>query len=93
MSSSRIVYALKYSTHMIGSPIIAGAAVFKLRYLAANPSAVTGPFVAGVLVAGIVGALAIGVLLRYLQRAGCGIFVVYRLLLAAIVLASLAAKL
>ncbi len=93
MSSSRIVYALKYSTHMIGSPIIAGAAVFKLRYLAANPSAVTGPFVAGVLVAGIVGALAIGVLLRYLQRAGFGIFVVYRLLLAAIVLASLAAKL
>ena len=35
------------------------------------------------------GALAIGALLRYLQRAGLGMFVLYRLLLAGLVLTTL----
>lgn len=76
---------------LLGTPIIAGAAGFKLRYLFEAPSAITGPFIAGVTVAGVVGALTIGVLLRYLQRAGLGIFVLYRLLLALVVLATLVA--
>lgn len=76
---------------LLGTPIIAGAAVFKLRHLLSTPSAITGPFVTGVVVAGVVGALTIGVLLRYVQRAGLGIFVLYRVLLALVVLATVIA--
>ncbi|MCZ7570462.1 MAG: undecaprenyl-diphosphate phosphatase [Ardenticatenaceae bacterium] len=74
---------------LLGSPIIAGAALFKLRHLVATPDAVAGPFLAGVLTAAVAGALSIGLLLRYLREAGFGIFVVYRLLLAALALAGL----
>lgn len=70
---------------LLGTPIIAGAAIFKLRHLLATPGAIDGPFLAGVGVAAIVGALSIGFLLRYLRQAGLGIFVVYRLALAALV--------
>jgi undecaprenyl-diphosphatase len=76
---------------LLGTPIIAGAAVFKLRHIVTTPSAITGPFVTGVVVAGVVGALTIGVLLRYVQRAGLGIFVLYRVLLALVVLATVIA--
>lgn len=75
---------------LLGTPIIAAAALFKLRDMASMPGAVNGPFIAGILTAAVIGALSIGVLLRYLQRAGLGIFVVYRLLLAALVVATIA---
>jgi undecaprenyl-diphosphatase len=75
---------------LLGTPIIAGAALFKLRHLAETPDALNGPFFAGIAVAAVVGALSIGVLLRYLQRAGLGIFVVYRLLLAALIVVTVA---
>lgn len=75
---------------LLGTPIIAGAALFKLRHLLDTPGALNGPFVAGVVTAAVVGALCIGALLRYLQHAGLGIFVVYRLLLAALVVATVA---
>ena len=75
---------------LLGTPLIAGAALFKLRHLLDTPGALNGPFVAGVATAAVVGALCIGVLLRYLQHAGLGIFVVYRLLLAALVVATVA---
>lgn len=76
---------------LLGTPIIAGAALFKLRHIFITPSAITGPFVTGIVVAGVVGALTIGMLLRYVQRAGLGIFVLYRVLLALVVLATVIA--
>jgi undecaprenyl-diphosphatase len=75
---------------LLGTPVIAGAALYKLRHLLDTPGTLNGPFVAGVATAAVVGALSIGALLRYLQRAGLGIFVLYRLLLAALVVTTLA---
>ena len=75
---------------LLGTPLIAGAAAFKLRHLVGAPGAFSGPFLAGILTAGVVGALSIAFLLRYLQRAGLGVFVVYRLLLAALIVATIA---
>lgn len=74
---------------LLGSPIILGAALFKLRHIGDTPAIVTGPFIAGVVTAAIVGALSIGVLLRYLRHAGLGIFVAYRLLLALLIVTTL----
>jgi len=74
---------------LLGIPLIAGAALFKLRHLADTPGALTGPFLVGVLAAALVGAASIAFLLRYLQRAGLGLFVLYRLLLAGLVVATL----
>jgi undecaprenyl-diphosphatase len=70
---------------LLGTPIIAGAALFKLQRLIETPALINGPFLAGIAVAAIVGALSIGFLLRFLRQAGLGIFVVYRLLLALLV--------
>jgi undecaprenyl-diphosphatase len=70
---------------LLGTPIIAGAALFKLRHLLETPAAINGPFLAGIATAAVIGALSIGILLRYLRQAGLGIFVIYRLLLALLV--------
>jgi undecaprenyl-diphosphatase len=75
---------------LLGTPIIAGAAVFKLPDLLATPGALSGPFLAGILSAALVGAACIAFLLRYLQRAGFGVFAVYRLLLALLVVTTIA---
>lgn len=74
---------------LLGSPIILGAALYKLRHLAATPGLIDGPFLAGIATSAIVGLLSIGFVLRYLRHAGLGIFVVYRLLLAGLVVATL----
>ena len=74
---------------LLGTPIIAGAALFKLRHLLDMPGGLTGPFLAGIAAAALVGALCIAFLLHYLQRAGLTVFVVYRLLLAGLVVATL----
>lgn len=74
---------------LLGTPLIAGAALFKLRHLLDMPGGLTGPFLAGIAAAALVGALCIAFLLRYLQRAGLTVFVVYRLLLAGLVVATL----
>lgn len=66
---------------LLSTPIIAGAALFKLRDLSLHD--ITGPFLAGIAAAAVVGALAIGLLLQYLRRSGLGIFAIYRVLLAA----------
>jgi len=66
---------------LLSTPIIAGAAFYKLRDL--SPQDINGPFLAGVATAGVVGALAIGLLLQYLRRSGLGIFAAYRLLISA----------
>ncbi|MBA2447485.1 MAG: undecaprenyl-diphosphatase UppP [Chloroflexi bacterium] len=65
---------------LLSAPITLAAAVYKLRVLFRAPP--TGEeaivFVVGVATAAIVGALAIGFLLRYLQRSSTAIFVWYR---------------
>lgn len=73
---------------LLGCPIILGAALYKLRDLAAVPNAITGPFLAGIATSAVVGLLSISFMLRYLRQAGLGIFVLYRLLLAMLVLAT-----
>ena len=74
---------------LLGTPLIAGAALFKLPHLLAEPGVFSGPFLAGILSAAVVGALSIAFVLRYLQRAGLGVFVAYRLLLAALVVSTI----
>jgi undecaprenyl-diphosphatase len=73
---------------LLGSPIILGAALFKLRHLIGTPGAIDGPFLAGIATSAVVGLLSIGFMLRYLRNAGFGIFVIYRLLLAGLVVAT-----
>jgi undecaprenyl-diphosphatase len=68
---------------LLSTPMIAGAAVFKLRHL--SRSAVDAPFLIGIIVSAAVGFLVIGGLLKWLARRGFLPFVVYRLLLAATV--------
>jgi undecaprenyl-diphosphatase len=75
---------------LVGTPIIAAAALYHLRDLAGAAGSLNGPFVAGVVIAAIVGVLSIGLLLRYLQQASLSLFVVYRLLLAGLIVVTIA---
>lgn len=74
---------------LLGCPIILGAALYKLRDLAATPSVITGPFLAGIATSAVVGLLSISFMLRYLRQAGLGIFVLYRLLLAVLIITTI----
>ena len=72
----------------MATPITAGAALFEIRKLAAGEAGVDvelGPLIAGMIAAFVSGMLAIGFLLRYLRTRSLTIFVVYRLVLAAVV--------
>ncbi len=68
---------------LLSTPMIFGAAVFKLRDM--SPSAVNASFLAGISVSAVVGFLAIGGLLKWLTRRGFLPFALYRLALAAAV--------
>jgi undecaprenyl-diphosphatase len=74
---------------LLSAPITVAAALFKLRVLREEPLSASEAvaFLAGIVTAAIVGALAIGFLLRYLQRKPVTIFVCFRLALGAFVLA------
>jgi undecaprenyl-diphosphatase len=74
---------------LLSTPIILGAAVAKLPHLMSDPSAITTNFVVAVIVSCVTGFASIGFLLRYVQTRSFAPFVVYRLLLAAIVIAVL----
>ena len=65
---------------LLSTPLIAGAAVLKLRHVFQEPPHVD--LVVGTLVAAAVGLASIGFLLRYLKRGSFTPFVVYRCLLA-----------
>ncbi|MBI4228631.1 MAG: undecaprenyl-diphosphate phosphatase [Deltaproteobacteria bacterium] len=69
---------------LIAAPIIAGAAVFESRHLdfaiVASP-----PFLAGVLSSAFFGFLAIKYLLRYVRKGSYTVFVIYRVVLAALI--------
>jgi undecaprenyl-diphosphatase len=69
---------------LLSGPIILGAALFKLR--TGIPAAEVGAALVGLVMSGIVGFVAIGFLLRYLQRNSLLVFVVYRILFGALVI-------
>ncbi len=74
---------------LMATPITAGAGLWELRKLVAGEAGVDVPIVpllAGMLAALLSGLLAIAVLLRYLRTHGLGIFVAYRLAVAALFL-------
>jgi undecaprenyl-diphosphatase len=73
---------------LMATPITAGAGLWELRKVIAGEAGVDVPIVpllAGMVAALVAGLLAIAVLLRYVRMHGLGIFVVYRLALAAVV--------
>jgi undecaprenyl-diphosphatase len=70
---------------LMAAPIIAGAAILKLRHLTAADF--TGPFVLGVAVAAVTGWIAVNSLLRWINRYGLRPYVIYRVLLGASVFA------
>lgn len=73
---------------LLSAPITIAAALFKLRILLREPlsGSEVVVFLVGIVTAGVVGALAIGFLLRYIQRQPLDAFVWYRLLFGAFVL-------
>lgn len=64
---------------LMSAPIIAGAAVLKLRHL--HAADLTGPFVCGILVSAVTGWLAVNGFLRWIARWGLTPYAVYRVLL------------
>jgi undecaprenyl-diphosphatase len=77
---------------LMATPVTAGAALFEIRKLATGEAGVSvelGPLVVGMLAAFVSGIIAIGFLLRYLRTRSLTIFVIYRLVLAAVVIVAL----
>ena len=73
---------------LMATPIIAGAGLFEARKIVTGEAGVDvsmGPLIAGMVASFIAGMLAIAGLLRFLRSNPTTIFVVYRLVLAAIV--------
>jgi undecaprenyl-diphosphatase len=72
---------------LLSTPVIAGAAVLKLRHISLHSSDAAVGFVLGMISSAIVGYLSIRFLIRYLERHSMNIFVWYRLALAGAVVA------
>jgi len=73
---------------LMATPVTAGAALFEVRKLIAGETGLdvpVGPLLAGMAAAFIAGMIAIGFLLRYLRTRSLTVFVIYRLVLAAVV--------
>lgn len=73
---------------LMATPITAGAGIWELKKVVTGEAGVDLPLVplfAGMLTALVAGIAAIAVMLRYLRNHGTGIFVAYRLVLAAVV--------
>lgn len=73
--------AAKFS-FLLGAPAILGAAILSLKDL--TLSMITLPFITGILVSFIVGMLAIKALMKIVKEKGFGIFAIYRIILAVI---------
>ena len=74
---------------LMATPITAGAGIWEARKIVAGEAGVDlpiAPLLAGMVAALIAGLVAIAVVLRYLRTHGVGIFVLYRIVLAAVVL-------
>jgi len=67
---------------LLSTPVIAGAAVFKLKHISLHSNDAVIGFVLGTISSAIVGYLAIRFLIRYLERHSMDIFVWYRLAIA-----------
>ena len=76
--------AAKFS-FLLAAPLIAGAGVFEARHLEMD-AVLSIPFIAGIISSAVFAALAIKYLLIYVRRASYTVFVVYRLVLAALIL-------
>lgn len=76
---------------LMSVPVIAGAGLFKARTIVGSEigSAQAGELIVGILMSGIFGFLAVAFLLRYLRGHGTGIFIAYRIGLAAVIAAFL----
>lgn len=70
---------------LMSTPIILGAGLLQLRHL--TPADLNTPFYTGVAVSAVVGFISIKFLLQYLNRHSFGLFVWYRLILGAVVIA------
>ena len=79
--------AARYS-FLLSAPITLAAALFKLRVLLIHPLSGSEAivFLVGIATAAIVGALAIGFLMRYIQRQSLDVFVWWRLVFGSFVL-------
>lgn len=78
--------AAKFS-FLLSTPIIGGAAVYQFIFKGSElvmSEILSVPFIAGVLTAMVVGFLSIKFLMKYLEKSNFNIFVVYRLVIAAI---------
>jgi undecaprenyl-diphosphatase len=75
---------------LLALPIIGGAGLYSALQVFTGseqlPSGIAGPFIAGMIAAGVSGYLVIWGLLAYLRRGSFAPFVIYRLLVAAFVL-------
>jgi undecaprenyl-diphosphatase len=80
--------AVRFS-FVLSTPIIAGAALLKVHELRKEglPAGMHMPFLVGVLVSAIVGYGAISWLIRYLQSNSLKLFIYYRIVFGAIVIA------
>jgi len=78
--------AAKFS-FLLSTPIIAGAAVYQFVFKSSElvmAEILSLPFLVGILTAMIVGFLSIKFLMQYLKTSNFNIFVIYRLIIAAI---------
>jgi undecaprenyl-diphosphatase len=74
---------------LMATPITAGAALFEARKLASGEAGVSvavGPLVVGLLAAFVSGMIAISFMLSYLRTRSLNIFVVYRIIVAGLIL-------
>lgn len=74
---------------LLATPVTAGAGIVKLRHLVKDgiPADERVAFIIGITASFVVGLVAIRFLLRYLQRYSLDLFIVYRILVAALILA------
>jgi undecaprenyl-diphosphatase len=73
----------------MATPITAGAALFEARKLASGEAGVSvalGPLVVGLIAAFVSGMIAISFMLSYLRTRSLNIFVVYRIVVAGVIL-------
>lgn len=71
---------------LLATPIIFGAALVKIPFMASHPEMFNAYFLVGILTSCIVGIISIGFLLRYIQTKDFSPFVWYRFLLGATVI-------
>ena len=79
---------------LMAVPVIAGAGIFQARSLISSGvgAAQAGELVVGVLTSAIFGFIAVAFLLRYLRGHGTGVFIAYRIGLAALIVVFLLAR-